>query len=115
MPTALAIASVDPPSSPRAANSTRAASRISSRRSVAVFRAVTAMAALLATSHYLVKSLLQERHPAREPHSRAALLDGEAGKRLGRVHVVREQNAALPQVGPGLVELEPHAVERMLA
>src|SRR5436305_3762965 len=115
MPTAFAIASVEPPSRPRTANSTRAASRISSRRSVAVFRAVTAMPGLLATSHYLVKSLLQERHPAREAHRRASLLAGEAGKCLGGVHVVGEQHAALPQVGPGLAEFEPHAVERMLA
>src|SRR5437763_5003751 len=47
MPTAFAIASVEPPSRPRAANSTSAASRISSRRSVAVFRSETAIPGII--------------------------------------------------------------------
>src|SRR3989440_6981449 len=116
MPTALAIASVDPPSKPWAANSTRAAPRISSRRSSALLRwVVVAIGVLLAITHLLVKSLLKERHSAGQADRNPALLSGEAAKGLGRVDVVGDQHAARAHGGPGRVELEPHAVEGVLA
>ncbi len=40
---------------------------------------------------------------------------GEARERLRRVHVVGDEHAAAAERGPGRVELEPHAVERVLA
>src|SRR6266545_6793751 len=58
MPARFAISSVDAPWRPRSANSARAASRISSRRSSALFRCgCTTMAGMLVTSHKLVKRL----------------------------------------------------------
>src|SRR2546430_1542243 len=115
MPTALAIASVDPPSSPRAANSTRAASRISSRRSVAVLRVESAMAGIISDCLLTVKPFPKQRHPPRQTDGRAAVLRGDPGEGLGRFDVVREQPPAVTEVLPRRVELEPHALERVLA
>src|SRR5712692_4739145 len=56
MPARFAISSVEAPWSPRSANSARAARRISSRRSSALFRSVVTMAAMLVINHKLVKS-----------------------------------------------------------
>src|SRR5512133_1289346 len=56
MPARFAIASVDAPWSPRSANSSSAASRMSSRRSSALFRCgCTTMRPMLVTTHKLVK------------------------------------------------------------
>src|SRR5581483_4736783 len=58
MPARRAMSSVDAPWRPLSANSTRAASRISSRRSSFVFRSVTStMCWMLVTTHNLVKRL----------------------------------------------------------
>src|SRR5207244_5836275 len=71
--------------------------------------------ALLASTHYLVKSSHEEGHPAGQPDRLAALPAREAEERLRRVHVVRDQDAPRPQQGPGGIELEPHPLERVLA
>src|SRR2546427_7196747 len=108
MPTAFAIASVEPPSSPRAANSARAASRICSRRSSALLRGeVTAMGGMLATSHLLC----QEGHSSGQADGFSALLAGKAGESVSRIDIVRDQLAAWPQMRPGGMKLEPHALE----
>src|ERR1051326_6427228 len=61
MPARLAISSVEAPCSPRSANSPTAASRISSRRSSALFRwGWTTMGCKLVTTHKFVKGLRDE-------------------------------------------------------
>src|SRR5579862_5825478 len=57
MPARSAMSSVEAPSKPCAANSTSAASRISSRRSSFVFRSVTTISGKLVMTHKFVKSL----------------------------------------------------------
>src|SRR3954471_10822279 len=115
MPARRAISSVEAPWRPRSANSCNAASSTASRRSAAVFRSVvTAMGGKLATTYYLVKSLDEEGHPARDPDRFPLHLRREARERRRRVDVVGEQDAALAQRRPRLRVLEPHAVERVL-
>src|SRR5271154_2319583 len=94
MPARRAISSVDAPARPRSANSTRAASRISSRRSSFVFRSLTTMGVRLVTTHKLVKGL---RHPV-EIALREPGVEGQ-GKRAVEGMLGARERARVP-VGP---------------
>src|SRR5712691_378263 len=114
MPARFAISTVDPPWSPRSANSTIAASRISSRRSSALFRSLwTTMGVMLVTTYKLVKCpchlveiALREPRGERE---REGPLEGAIGARERAL--LAEGTEAVERVGADL-RLDPLRSQR---
>src|SRR2546423_12598744 len=98
MPAAFAIASVDAPWRPRAANSACAASSTVSRRSSALRLVVVAMSAMLVTSHYLVK----RRRNALDVVRAEAGVERQRQRTL--VAAIRARERPLVAVGPEPVE-----------
>src|SRR5688572_16567166 len=95
MPTSRAIASVDAPSKPCFANSVSAASRISSRRSSAVFRGVAVT--MCVVSYHSLPSEVKRKARRSGPFavSRPGLLELEVGLEFAAVDEPNRQRAAL--------------------
>src|SRR6266567_3702399 len=99
MPARLAISSVDAPWSPRSANSPMAASRISSRRSSALFRCGwVIMGGMLVTTYKLVKRL---RHNVQIPLDEPRM---EGKRESAFERAVRTRELALVAIGAEAVQ-----------